>query len=87
MSTTQNTPAVPAIEMVLNALCLGKPRAGEQLHQYVRRCCKILNGKKERNLLQKAICESLAELGLKRTDPALLAQQTIAAAEAEGAAA
>lgn len=81
MSTTPNTPAVPAIEQVLNALCAGKPRAGELLHQYVRRCCKILNGKKERNLLLKAILESLADLGLKRTDLARDAQETIAAAE------
>ncbi|GJI97032.1 hypothetical protein RugamoR57_37500 [Duganella caerulea] len=81
---SQTPNRVPAIEQILDALCKAQPRRGEKIHEFVQRCCKLLAGKRERGQLKTAIMQTLAELGLKSTQPAALAQQVLNAVPETG---
>lgn len=76
-------PRVPAIEQVLDLVCGAAPKAGENTHIFVGRCVKVLQGRKERSQLKRAIMETLNELGIRAVDPATSAQAVLNACRLE----
>ena len=67
-------PRVGSIEHALDLLVSATPKPAEKVHSFVRRCCAVVTGSKERDQLFRAIMDSLNELGLKAMDPASHAQ-------------
>lgn len=88
-SHTAEQPRVGTIEMALDALVSAKPKAGEKTYRFVARCVSVVQGRKQRQQLYRAIIDSLNELGIKATDPASSTQLALNAepATTEGGAA
>lgn len=79
------TDRVPAVEMALNALVSAPPKPREKVHTFVTRCVSIVQGSRQRQLLKRAIMDTVNELGIRAVDPASHLQLALNATEEEKA--
>jgi hypothetical protein len=82
-NTTLEDARVDSVEQALDALVNAKPKSGEKIYTFVRRCVSVVSGNEQRGLLYSAIIASLVDLGLKATDPAAFAQLSLNTAASE----
>lgn len=78
---------IPAIEQALDLLCTAPPKPRETVLQFVQRCVKVVQGRTQRAQLERAILDTVNQLGLRALDPASHLQLALNATEEEKAAA
>lgn len=76
---------VPSIEIALNSLCNAPPHPRETVLAFVQRAVRVVEGHKQRRMLERAILDTVNELGIRALQPASYLQLALNATEEDKA--